>query len=159
MEIIAVYSAETGAPTTLLLLHSHFHSTDSQALPPQKKKAEKKKNSRNWESNYRINIPSLLVNPARRRLHPLSLVLLSTYIRDQEFGVGRSFACVVIYNAIIFNNGEGLAPLPFDPIIRTLQNPKLYRLASLLDSLIFWERQKLTSKKALSCEISDRWQQ
>lgn len=95
-------------------------------------------------------------NPACRRPHPLSLFLLSTYIRYQEFGVGRSFACVVIYSAIIFNNGEGLAPLPFDPIIRTAQNPKLYRLASLLDPLICRERQKLTSNEALSCEISDR---
>lgn len=86
----------------------------------------------------------------------MSLFLLSTYIRYQEFGVGRSFACVVIYSAIIFNNGEGLAPLPFDPIIRTAQNPKLYRLASLLDPLICQERQKLTSNEALSCEISDR---
>lgn len=44
--------------------------------------------------------------------------------------------------------------MPFDPIIRTPQNPKLYRLASLLDPLICWERQKLTSNEALSCEIS-----
>ncbi|CAK6956149.1 Hypothetical predicted protein [Scomber scombrus] len=95
-------------------------------------------------------------NEACRRPHPLSLVPLSTYIRYQEFGVERSFACVVIYSAIIFNNGEGLAPLPFDPIIRTPQNPKLYRLASQLDPLICWERQKLTSNEALSCEISDR---
>lgn len=54
--------------------------------------------------------------------------------------LGEVSACVVIYSAIIFNEGEGLAPLPFDPIIRTLQNPKLYRLASLLDRLICWER-------------------
>lgn len=159
-----MYSAETGAPTTslllllLLLLHSRLHSTDSHALPHRENKRvkKKKKNLGNWESNYRINIPSLLVNPAWRRPHPLSLVPLSTYIRYQEFGVGRSFACVVIYSSIIFNNGEGLAPLPFDPIIRTPQNPKLYRLPSLLDPLICWERQKLTSNEALSCEISDR---
>lgn len=155
-----MYSAETGAPTTsllFLLLHSHLIPQTVMHLLTEKRQWKKK--LRELKSNYKINIPSLLVNPSWRRPHPLSLVLLSTYIRYQEFGVERSFACVVIYSAIIFNNGEGLAPLPFDPIIRTPQNPKLYRLASQLDPLICWERQKLTSNEALSCEISDRWQQ
>lgn len=61
--------------------------------------------------------------------------------------MGEVSACVVIYSAIIFNEGEGLAPLPFDPIIRALQNPKLYRLASLLDRLICWERRENDLKR------------